>query len=737
MDWAFYYALRYHVTRNEADARRAVALLTRFAEVVPRWPIRDREGRLQAQDDRVYTVRWDSNGLWGDWFYFDPERSLPWLWAWDLAGPSEAMRAPGVSARIEKDLLRFVVERQFENPPGYGNMDASLLEGVISFGRLLPEPEYIHRVARWARAILITGFYADGFWHEGTPAYHAQIVGHLKSVFRMLKGYSDPPGFTSAQDGTRFDNLDLIAKYAVQFRRADEALQKLVLPDGSMVGLHDAYPPEYRYPRSYRPNAGRPTLLGATGQAALGTGEGAGQTLAHLHFAGMHGHHHKDALSIILWAKQTELFSETMYRPLPGDASTREWHEATAAHNTVVIDGEDQSREQKPLTPDDAVAGIPDGRYRALGHGNTISDGKLLMFAEGASGNVQVAEASAERSYHPRPEVYRRTIALVKTGSTDAYVFDVFRVRGGKVHDWMLHGCLHKPYEIQFDRPLLPRAGTLHKYLKNLRVAQADSPVVVEIKTESGASTRTFLMDEPGMEIIDAVGPAMRRKGPSHFVDIRHPGPESLFVAVHEPIGGEPIIKRVEFRRCGPMAVAARIELADGRTDFIVSTMDDANDPVRQVEPWNLSLRGRFAHARLSPDGKPQALDLIRGESFTVADRTLTGANPFTGEILAASRTEDAAPRDTLTTKTSLPLGEALRGRAVMMDLGGALVQTVTVDRIDSDSDGGRAVIVSREDPGVTIADGLIKLQHFPNWGIRGRCLFLVENPRAWKNGGD
>jgi hypothetical protein len=194
-DWAFYYALRYYVTYHEGDAHRAVALLTRFAEVVSRWPIKDREGRLQSQYDRVYTIRWDSNGLWGDWFYYDPERSLPWLWAWDLAGTSAAMRAPGVSGRIEKDLLRFVVERQFVHAPGYGNMDASLLEGIIPFGRILPEPEYIHRVARWANAIMITGFYADGFWHEGTPAYHAQIVGHLKRVFTLLNGYSDPSRF--------------------------------------------------------------------------------------------------------------------------------------------------------------------------------------------------------------------------------------------------------------------------------------------------------------------------------------------------------------------------------------------------------------------------------------------------------------------------------------------------------------------------------------------------------------
>jgi hypothetical protein len=732
---AYYYALRYYLTGDEADARRVVALLDRFGEVMPRWPLVDPEGKLHSQADTEYYARWDATGLWGVWFYEDLWACEPLLFAWDLAGSSHAMQVDGVSKRLEDKLLRFMVGHQFKYSPTYGNLENYILEGLVTFGLVLPEPEYIHRVVTWHRAVLLTQFYADGFWHEGTPAYHKDIWwGLARTLPRMLQGYSDPPGFVSTSDGTRFDNLDLVRRYAPQMRRLEEALDKLVLPDGSIAGIHDAFDPDYRAWWTTPPTAARPRLLGSTGNGILGLGDGADQMLALLHFGGMHGHEHYDTLNVLFWAKQYEVLSETMYRPLPGDISTREWHEATAAHNTVVIDGRNQAgrfeNERRRLTPEDAVPGIPDGRYRAYGHGDSVSDGRLLLF-EPTLPEVQVIEADGERAYMPRPDLCRRTLALVRVDEADGYLFDVFRVRGGAVHDWMIHGCLQSPYEVRFDRALAPRDGSLHGYLKELQSFRTDADFALSFDITEPASapqTRVTLMGQPGTEVIQGLAPAMRRRGLAPFVDVRHPGPESMFVAIHEPRRpGHAIIRKVEFARLAPMAVAVRVTLADGRTDILVSTADEPGAPAREVAAWGVALRGRFAFARLR-GGEPEWLSLVRGDSFAVDGQEAAGARPYTGEIIATTRTEDGAAEDTLTASVPLPAGRSLAGRALLLDFGGLLTQSVIIDRVEAD--GGRARIVTRDDPGFTLQGGLSKLQHFPNWGIPGPCRFTIENPQ-------
>jgi hypothetical protein len=772
---AYYYSLRYYIKKDEEDARRTIAILNRFAEVMPEWPLIDRDGKPHSQNEKSYLQHGDANGLWGEWYYMDPWASQPLLWAWDLIGASQAMKEPGVSQHIEEKLLRFMVEHQFKySPPTYGNLENYILDGLVDFGLLLPEPEYIHRIVRWHNAVVITQFYADGFWHEGTPAYHKDIwQGLAVSVSRLLEGYSDPPGFTNKETlelvekrnelkgapgfivedgGVRFEDLDLGLVYESQFRRMEEAIKKLTLPNGSVACLHDGFEYTYRAWWTTPPVVGRPMLLGSSGHGILGTGQGNKQMYVHLHFGGMHGHEHYDALNVLLWAQGYELLSEGMYRPLPGDEiSTRAWHTATAGHNTVVIDGRNQAgrgaNKTRKLGPNDAVPGILDSRYREGGHGNTLSDGELLIF-ESTLDEVQIIEAGAEQSYVPRPELYRRTIAMVTAEEGEGYVFDVFRVRGGKYHDWMLHGCLQEPYEVRFDLPLESKSEKVHGYIKDLKIFKTDESFVFDMEIKGGPLTRVYMMGQPKTEVICGQGPAMRRIGTAPFIDIHHQGSESIFVAVHEPREStKPLIESVEFINIeasdgkgrfsllnfffpqrGTFAVGARIKFTDGRIDLIISTMDEADGPLREIKEWGVALRGRFAHARLAEDGSVQWLYLVRGEYFRVGDEEVNGAIPFTGEIISTTRIEAREERDTLITETLLPEGDALKGRALIMDLGGTLVQSLIIDHVEITD--GKSIIVTKDDPGISIEKGLVRLEHYPNWGRSGKCRFLIENPQ-------
>jgi hypothetical protein len=85
------------------------------------------------------------------------------------------------------------------------------------------------------------------------------------------------------------------------------------------------------------------------------------------------------------------------------------WSKSTVAHNTVMIDEQRQSRN----TP-----GV-------LHH---FSDSDFARSIDASSGAYSQATQ------------YRRNMIMVDAGNNQNYVVDVFRVKGGKQHDYLLHG---------------------------------------------------------------------------------------------------------------------------------------------------------------------------------------------------------------------------------------------------------------------------------------------------------
>jgi len=87
-----------------------------------------------------------------------------------------------------------------------------------------------------------------------------------------------------------------------------------------------------------------------------------------------------------------------------------------------------------------------------------LGRGQLVAFHPGTF--AQMAEVTDVAAYPGKVQDYRRTVFLIEAGPDHAYVVDVFRVAGGKQHDWLVHGT-----EAQFSSSLplsAPRAeGTL------------------------------------------------------------------------------------------------------------------------------------------------------------------------------------------------------------------------------------------------------------------------------------
>ena len=148
-------------------------------------------------------------------------------------------------------------------------------------------------------------------------------------------------------------------------------------------------------------------FLGQKGIAILRDGRDADAQAALLRYGPSLNHGDSDDLGLIYYGKGWQLTYEIGY----GLASTHcqiGWASQTAAHTIVTVNEKTQ-----------AGAG---------------SGGSLHLFA--ALPRVKLMEADSPLSYSKENvSQYRRTVALIGQGR-DQYLVDVFRVRGGKQHDY-------------------------------------------------------------------------------------------------------------------------------------------------------------------------------------------------------------------------------------------------------------------------------------------------------------
>jgi hypothetical protein len=123
-------------------------------------------------------------------------------------------------------------------------------------------------------------------------------------------------------------------------------------------------------------------------------------------------HGHMNGLNIGLFAHGRDLLPDFGYPPvhLGGWSGPRfDWYKATAAHNTVLVDGRNQ---EQPA----------EGATKLWGSGQV----------------VQTIKVSAPACYGI--ERYDRMLVLVHVSPSDFYVLDVFGVEGGADHAWFLRG---------------------------------------------------------------------------------------------------------------------------------------------------------------------------------------------------------------------------------------------------------------------------------------------------------
>ena len=721
----------YQATGKGEYARRVALVLDGIAQVYPHYPVvQDLPRRFRFRESQEPPWPWDS----GRWGHFHNEIPKYAIWSYDMVCESEEFdrlsqeRGYDVREKLEDEFFKVTFEAVAAIKHHVSNVVGYDVAGAAILGRVINEPRYVHWAFGWMKKNVDAGFFYDGMWHEA-PSYHYMTIGGLGSAFSTVRGYSDPAGYVDQIDGTRFDDLDPENELPF-YAKALHAPAVLDFPNGCSTTVHDTHPYERRSPARNRTVS---TITPGYGHASLGRGTGAHQMQAQLHFSGRHGHAHLDNLNLTLWAKEREMLPDLGYTW----TQMRYWCTCTVGHNTVVVDRVNQ--------------------------GGAPSDCDLIWFFPDAAG-VSAAAADGQRGYANISglNMYRRAIVMVPVSAADAYVLDLFHVRGGSIHDWALHGDADEDTTATCSLPL----GDARKWLlgpdeewvepeiegarfnpygmlRDMRSAPADGGFRVSFRYDEGADRGIRIHMLPGgpAEVLIGHSPSVRRMGQGTRGDmrkaydfwmpqllVRRQGEAplaSVFAAIEEPFSGDPFISNVEplaLTPPDPNAVALQITHGDA-VDTIISTLDEPPYPER-VAANGVRLRGKLGLVR-EVAGTGIAAWLFEGLEISAGRLSITtDAGHYDGEISAAMRKTDGAEIDAFITSADVPLGEYLHGVWMIVTHGNGFTHGYQIDRIEERE--GSRVIVLADDHGLRIQGDTTREVYYPQREIKGINSFHI-----------
>jgi hypothetical protein len=376
-----------------------------------------------------------------------------------------------------------------------------------------------------------------------------------------------------------------------------------------------------------KPLASTSTVMPSLGYGTLQTGVPANRTALALLWGFYNGHAHFDQLDLELYINSDERGGYALIPDFgyPESADVYDprrfgWLSHTATHNTVMIDA--TRSDFKP------------GRPHVWDPGD----------------NVQLLEASAETAYPDVAKLYRRTVMLVDLAPDRAVVVDIFRVRGGKQHDWLVHGGAA---EFSSELPLTePRTkGTLAgedveygEFYDDERYADDNKAHVAYYYYKGSAFQWLFNVQQTPL---DGVGTASWTRGSTlraHMLG----DDETIFVADGEPQRYDHLPDTVKF-------LVRRRTLAEGDDGELSSTFVTVFEPY-----WDEPMIDRV-----------EAIEVGEGDTMRVALRLHLGDRV----VEVNNQLEGASPRALVR-----------EGDAVVYELNGREPLTATVNHVDYDT---------------------------------------------------
>ena len=408
--------------------------------------------------------------------------------------------------------------------------------------------------------------------------------------------------------------------------------------------------------------------FGRYGQAYLQTENSENGRAVFIHYGQGKGHSHHDCLNIGLLAKNVAMMPDLGYPEYTGRWPKRHvWTANTISHNTLLVG--------------DVGSAYSPG-------------GKIKMFV--VAPPLRVMQVEAPKAYQG-VQTYRRTVALVDINEQDSYVLDVFRARRGRNHRLSWHGAaetaevagltLTKQKAGTFAGPDVPfakldgdraafykQSGFSYLYGIERSTGRAKTPYTVDWKIQNKRG-RVKKGEEPHLrlhaltpcdEVAFATGDSPRRfLRPRYVIQSRlGENMRSQFVNVLEPYDKTPFIKHVrqltvEHDADRNAVAAVAVELADGRTDILVSCEVPTAVKVKRGVAFN----GTFGMIRLV-EGKAELMRMIGGELLAHGDARLTAEqSAWRGKVtrVDASDTEN----NLVFLDPPLPKNAALVGRTI------------------------------------------------------------------------
>jgi hypothetical protein len=343
---------------------------------------------------------------------------------------------------------------------------------------------------------------------------------------------------------------------------------------------------------------------------------------------------------------------------------------------------------------------VPDGRNQV------IATGELHAYYD--TPGLKMVDASAEDAF-PGLSLYRRSVLLIPVHPTaqsairnpqsaipdDAYIVDVFRIKGGQqTHDYLYHalgGNEGQNFALDFgstpvaltpqpegslagpDVPYATQPG--YGFIRDVEHARVEGAFTATWRVGDPQDTalRLWVPAKPGREIFvgRAEGYGVFGRSPlDRYIALREKvteGQASTFVTVSEPFQGQPFIDSVEclsVEGSSADAVALRIRCG-GRTDYLFNALDPQVVTRAAIADEQFEFAG--GTARLSVDESGQVSAWLAGASglkWPQGGVDLETTAKITGTISDVDLEHHAV---TVSAASPLPTGDRLKGLVLLV----------------------------------------------------------------------
>ena len=548
--------LGYAFTGKEKYAQKAREYLLAYADIYTTLPIHNVRGVESNSGGRVYAQTLD-----------EAVAIIQVAWGYDLVYNSECL-SDGDRQAIEDRFLREVVKTVQHHDAGISNWQSWHNAGIAAVGFCIQDDAIASAAINGKSGLrfqLNNSILSDGFWYEGTAAYHYYALDALRWTTEIAhyagisfyedaayKSLYDAPllftfpdlNFPAINDSDVFSIKGRHPLYDLAYARFGDPAYLAVAQHGSRKSLE-----AFLWGVEELPEAPQVALqskdFSGLGAAVLRQGAGDDQLYLHLDY-GPHGggHGHPDKLALTFWGLGAQLAPDpgrlAYAAPLQGS-----WYRQTFAHNTVCIDRQNQQN----------------------------TEGKLTAFHP--EPGLAIARAECDTAY---PDVTMDRTNIL----TDAYLLDVFTVRADTEHtyDWLWHnfGTLTP------GMPTTPLGVPLHdangyQHFRDITTATTDADWSATFALE-GVQVDLRMLGAPGTEIYIGMGMSNNPPVDCPMLVARRTGAEATFITLIEPHRGAHAIKSI--RRLpvtgDEQATAVEITHVGGRIDVVMVAPDAENE---------------------------------------------------------------------------------------------------------------------------------------------------------------